>query len=576
MRNGVFLTKKSISLRSVVSGHIPLFTLIITYFLTRLPYIGFVPLWDGAVYYWFARYAKIGVTTVETHGHISFLYMWLVSVPARLAGERIELFNCFLILFAICSIYAFYKLLEIFLGKYVSGPEIGLFTAVFAFHPTVLSNTINLNLDQGLMIFYLLFLLSYLKERYFFATVFAVFLIFTKETALLLLPATMITAFLCYPGKRQRKSITGTLQLLSLVMLCFGVYAFHKTQIAGQPLFWHGLGGVDQLFSKFMTFPETGGYFKVQLVQLFVMNFQWVLTIIFMIFLVAFPVFFRRRIPEDAENNILFCGALFFVLFLLLSRFYPYSNSRYLLVLFPVFLLLFSQLTILCVPEKSLRMGLCAFFLFLFALSLYQTTDPVSRRIFGTFRFGEHEMLKMTSVAGDGCGYGRDQLVYNFQFMQFHYMQNLVFREIRPDQDTIILSSREAWPSALMGRLRRDNYQRTVAKKNSILPVYETVEEFRKRASGTPEAYYIAYPNVDNGKQISYLASRFSYSNNIIVKSKGYSLEVVRFYNDRSGFVAPDKTARKIIKASVRSGSRESFTNVVMEDMVCSDGKTPP
>jgi len=111
-------------------------------------------------------------------------------------------------------------------------------------------------------------------------------------------------------------------------------------------------------------------------------------------------------------------------------------------------------------------------------------------------------------------------------------MQNLVFREIRPDQDTIILSSREAWPSALMGRLRRDNYQRTVAKKNSILPVYETVEEFRKRASGTPEAYYIAYPNVDNGKQISYLASRFSYSNNIIVKSKGYSLEAVRFYND--------------------------------------------
>lgn len=69
-------------------------------------------------------------------------------------------------------------------------------------------------------------------------------------------------------------------------------------------------------------------------------------------------------------------------------------------------------------------------------------------------------------------------------------------------------------------------------QKNSILPVYETVEEFRKRASGTPEAYYIAYPNVDNGKQISYLASRFSYSNNIIVKSKGYSLEAVRFYND--------------------------------------------
>lgn len=530
----MFLKKRPVSLKSVsvMFGHIPVITLMIAYSLIRLPYMGFVPLWDGAVFYWFARYSKIGITTVETHGHISFLYMWLISIPARLAGERIEFFNCFLIILTICSIYAFYKLLEIFVGKHVSNLEIVMFTAVFAFHPTVLSNTINLNLDQGLLTFYLLFLLSYLKERYFSATIFAIFLLFTKESALLLLPATIITAFLCYPHKRKEESIKGTFQLIISSMFCFGVYAFYKTQIAGQPLFWQGLGDANQLFLKFINILEDWRYLEVQLIQLFVMNFQWVLTVILLMSLFAFFAFHRKRIPKDTDNDIRFCGVLFCVLFFLLSRFYPYSNSRYLLVLFPVFLLLFIQLMVICVNKKYVRMGLCTLLTSLFILSLYQTMDPVSRRIFGTFNFGEHKMLIMTSIAGDCCGYGRDQLAYNFQFTQFHYMQNLIFNEIKPSQETVILSSREVWPSALMGKLRRADYQRTVAKKNIILPIYETVEEFKKKSMKTKEVYYIAYPNVDNRSQIEYLDSLFIHNDTITLKSEGYALEVIKFYSD--------------------------------------------
>ncbi len=58
----------------------------------------------------------------------------------------------------------------------------------------------------------------------------------------------------------------------------------------------------------------------------------------------------------------------------------------------------------------------------LFGLSIWRTTDPISRSIFGTFKFGDHEMLRMTSLTGECCGYGRDQLVYSLEFAQFHYV----------------------------------------------------------------------------------------------------------------------------------------------------------
>lgn len=437
----------------------------------------------------------------------------------------------FLLIFTICSIYAFYKILDFFIGKYVSRLELVLFTAVFAFHPTVLSNTINFNLDQGLLTFFLFFLLSYLKERYIFATLFAIFFIFTKEAALFLFPVTLILAFLCYPQKRYIDSIKRASQMIILPVLCFGVYAYYKTQIVGLPLFWQGLGDISQLFLKLFDIFKFDGYLKVQFIQLFVMNFQWILTIIFIPLLLAYLTFFRKNVSKDVKKNIIFCGALLCVLFSLLSRFYPYSNARYLLVLFLIFLLLINQLIAIGINNKYMRIGLNTLFLILFMPSLYQSLDPISNRIFGTFAFGEHKMLKMTSIAGDCCGYGRDQLVYNFQFTQFHYMQNLIYNELKPDQETIILSSHEVWTAALMSQLRRDNYQRTVAKNNIIRPVYETVEGFKKKSISTKEVFYIEYPNVNNHNQIKYLTSFFNNRETLMFQSKGYALKVIKFYN---------------------------------------------
>jgi len=47
----MYFKERYIRLRRIALDHIHMMMVMIAYFLIRLPYAGFVPLWDGAVYY---------------------------------------------------------------------------------------------------------------------------------------------------------------------------------------------------------------------------------------------------------------------------------------------------------------------------------------------------------------------------------------------------------------------------------------------------------------------------------------------------------------------------------------------
>jgi len=507
------------------------------YLAVRFPYAGFVPIWDGKVYYWFARHVFLGrfnPVLAETHDHVCFLYTYLMSIPARLNLDSIVPFNCFLALFTLAGIFVLYKILEQFMGERVTKLEIALMAAVFAFHPAVLSSTVHYTLDPGLMIFFLFLMLAFLKERYVWSTLMGVFFIFTKETGLLLLPLVPVFSFLCYPERRNWNTVKRIAPVLLLPYFCFGIYAAYKTQIKGLPLFWSGLGGNKDLFLQLVNVSAFDDRLLVQLIQGFVLNFQWVLTLALVALAVAYFIKFRRSSTQRERRNIAFTTFLFIAVLYLITRFRPYSNPRYLMPFYPIFFLLLFQLTALCIRNRYTRMGLSLFYLVLFIPSLYFTLDPVSMKIFGTFDFGKHKMLKMTSIAKNHYNvYSRDQIVYNLQFTQFHYMQDYIYEKLKPNSDTLIISAWNTWVPALTWPLRCGSYKRTISdnKDETFSPIYCSVEEFREKYKDADEVYYIEYPNVDNTRELKILAGYFKNNEARIFERGGYELKVTRFYN---------------------------------------------
>ncbi len=120
-----------------------------------------------------------------------------------------------------------------------------------------------------------------------------------------------------------------------------------------------------------------------------------------------------------------------------LTRFASYANSRYLL---PVIAL---SLVPLFAALQALRLG---------APVATRHTDgavPPARRIependrshlasrtYGTFAFGDHEMLRMTSITHECCGSGRDQLVYSPEFTNLERLMSDALESIVPGDST--------------------------------------------------------------------------------------------------------------------------------------------
>ena len=201
-------------------------------------------------------------------------------------------------------------------------------------------------------------------------------------------------------------------------------------------------------------------------------------------------------------------------------------------MLYAVFLLFLFQLTALCVRNKYARSGMTLIYLAIFIPSLYRTLDPVSMKLFGTFDFGKHKMIKMTSLTNEeDSGFGRDQLVYNLQFMQFHYMQDYVYERMRPGPSTVMIC--KFGFNCFGSPLRRDNYKKTVSEDAKIIfwPKYDSVEMFLDKDKDAKEVYYFEFPNMHNKYEMDILAGYFKKREEQVYEHGGYVLKVTRFYN---------------------------------------------
>ena len=207
-----------------------------------------------------------------------------------------------------------------------------------------------------------------------------------------------------------------------------------------------------------------------------------------------------------------------------LTRFTTFTNVRYVLagtgLLLP---LAYVALVRLGVVPSARRVALGTYTALL-VVSALRTVDPVSRRVWGTFRFGSHAMLNMTSVTAECCGKGRDQLVYSLEFTRFHDLTDSVVATLLRDTATTIIVA-PGMEYHTVERIDRSTWRRTLRRTGAFRPtVWDRAWVFASTATTPASLLYIVLPNAKDSVRLHLLAPRYVIGPERRFEADGYAL----------------------------------------------------
>ena len=519
-------------------------SIVLTAFLcVRLRFLDSVPIWDSRVYFDELIEAVRHPFVLHNYAlalHSTYVFTLLLSLPQHLDPESSTLINATMIALGVIAIIFFYRVLDRVVPDQQHGIERVLATSIFALHPIVLATNINYCPDFGILLFFLVCLDCLLRERFWLATFAGIGMVFSKEMGFVIYVITLALYYLFFvhfssSGRRNRFGFVVQRFYLGAPVLAFLAYIFANPDDVKKTttFFFRPFGGLTNLL---FSLDLTDRHFIASLAGIFVINFGWVLVVLGFAPLAAFVAKGRASPIEETSPPIrhrdhLFFLALLFILFVALTRFKSFLNLRYYLPLYPLLILVAS----LSVMKLSVRRAvfwrrlLLATSLALMAMSSFRTVDPIAKAIFGTFSFGKHPLLSMTSITRENSGHGRDQLVYNTEFTRFETLQDRVYEVLRPDADTVILFHPDAY-WFFTGALDRTTFHRTTRSTSSFTPLFATVADIAMTATRPPEVFYIVLPNLDSRRDLALLNHLYATVDiQRVMDADGYSLQIIHF-----------------------------------------------
>ncbi|OGG03870.1 hypothetical protein A2W14_05005 [Candidatus Gottesmanbacteria bacterium RBG_16_37_8] len=490
--------------------------ILLVYFLIKLFFINYVPLWDG-----WANSGELIHKAVSTPfdffnfdiiGHSSFIYFFLISFLQYLNPGNIALVHIPITILTLLSIWSFYNLLKIIFDERKYKWENWLLTFLYAFFPIIISNSLHINIDYGVMVFYVIFLNLLLCRKYFFSMIAAILMISSKETGLGLYGITLLI-FTAYKTILKKLKIRALRQIIiskfyfflpPILFLARVIYIINSKK---EGLWFSALKDV------FSTNFGTPGFDssviaripKAYFLGIFVVNFNWILSIFLLLGLLKliYKLFIKKDKLEYTTDNgkIILLYFLFTANALFLTLYKTFTNLRYFLTLYPLMIILFGYGVIIFIPNSVIRRGIFVAVSLIFFVANFYTFDPLSRQIYGTFNFGNHKMLKITSVTGECCGYGRDQLVYNLESTAFHYLLNKIIADIRPNESTFFAYHPVVGPSIMFSFDKR-TLKRTISWSNSFI-LNTAIWTFDYLQDKPDTIYYLEFPIDDNSAEIN-------------------------------------------------------------------------
>jgi hypothetical protein len=325
-------------------------------------------------------------------------------------------------------------------------------------------------------------------------------------------------------------------RILMLAPVLAYVVMGHALAARNIPATWHAGGAAPEstvsLVKTFLTFDPTTENYRAYAADIFVLNFDWVMTLVIVAWLVIVLADILRhrglkKLPASIDvERARYLGVTALAAFYLVTRYPIFNNLRYLLPAFPVLVLAFGMAAVAAIPAPSIRSAVIVVAAILELCSMNATIDPLSRLAFGTFPFGRHRMLRMTSFTDECCGAGRDQLVYNLQFTHFDYVQNKLYETIKPsDRDVLSMSALGAW--YFVGQLDARTFHRTLATEGIVRPRFYTLRDWVKNTPLPEAMLYVAYQNVPNDPDLETYAQWYDFGERHLVDEHGYQVATV-------------------------------------------------
>ena len=556
------------SLAQFISAN-SIWMLILVYVYVRSFYWNLLPIWDGMLHYSTllnAIESPFDILNYSRDGHICEGFLLFMGMPYLLYRDSYYAFNIWMTLFSVGCIVGFYNLLLFFLNGRLRNIEVVLITALFAFHPSVLSGMTHFTLDMGVLTFFILYWVMLLNGKRFMAFLFVFLLLFTKETAMLLVPLPFLFCWLIKPSSGKgywlkeitkyfylnSKETDGNVKpfqvwfrslfnplsermqwlkknclILIIPYLFLGLFMLYKMLIRHQPAMWDHLNSDAVLFDYFNSDRKFINYLGL----IFIINFNWVLTLLWIILLLLLMK--KRKSLNDSFQTKL--SKLFILFFLtgsvVLTLVVSWSNARYVMLLIPCMLLAIGQLASVLIPSSFVRISVVLLLLIVLGFEDVRTIDPVSKAFFGTINFGRHQLINTCQRTDeDPIEYGRDQLVYNLEYLKFRQILNKIFIDIRPSQNTCFvlapMSSCTDWTTISS---LDSNYMMTYKGNNLVTPKIVTVYNVFKLPALPKDVYFIELPFAKNSDLIEALNKSFPLNASKIYDNDGYQINVIHY-----------------------------------------------
>jgi hypothetical protein len=451
------------------------------------PWLRAVPIWDAMYYFDCVLRATrppfpFGSFACADHPPG---YLFLAGWPQYLLHGSALALNLANIAWMLFGIAGLARLVDFVSGEVAGATEKALAVTVFASAPLVVAVTYHFSADEGLLVFFPWVLDGFLRRARLQTLLAGLALNLAKEPGVVLYGI----AWLAVVGPGLRSGLAGEswkqrLQDAGLLLLPLAAAGVHLMirQGAGETLF-----NQEGAFDLGLGARSRGG-----LALMLLLNFTWLLW--------AVPLlgWAWRGLRGGGRLGLRLAleGRLAFILVAVgvaLTRVVPYRNPRYFVTAF-VPLLVLSCAVLLRVAPRPARVACLVLLIGLNVVANYWTVDPLSIAAFGNARYGEMRLHCNYWEPNQGC-WGRDQLVYNQQFLEVQAAQDAVFRELRPTSDTTFVVAPDA-RYLMQGPLDPVSYRRTFAEGASVNPRFVTTKELLAEPARPETLYVLNYPRL--------------------------------------------------------------------------------
>lgn len=377
--------------------------------------------WDGALYYEACQNLSLfSISSLAVYGHIAQTYSALIAIGTSILGNvacGMMACNIFLLL---VSTWAFFSTIRYLVPSkkeslYIFG------TAIYAFSPFLLGLVNYYNLDYACLCLSVFVFLFYCKRQWIYFFLFSLLFCFTKEPAIIVY-GSMCVGIVLTDFVRDKEKNVGKRFL---------------TLFSHKQYYLMVLPGILWSVTYFILGPWGAGnasaeinisYIFEKLKVLYLLNFNWIFTLIIVVgigYMLKHKILFS---PENAWMFALFIGQGAFTVFscLLKTVNHPrYSDSS------PAFLYLISVVLLMKLCKRTLPWclkGLAALML----ISSFYTLDPVSKLLFKTVNVGSTDMLVVQEYEpGDG-------MIYNKQLLGLESAMNMALCDSVDNREVII------------------------------------------------------------------------------------------------------------------------------------------